>query len=38
MAQARIIGMLLDEVPDAADQAEAFSRRIGPVLRVRIML
>lgn len=37
LAQARIVDMLLDEVPDAADQAEAFSRRIRPVLRVRNM-
>ena len=34
MALARIVDMLLDEVPEAAAQAEAFSRRIEPVLLV----
>ena len=38
IAVARIVDMLLDEVPEAAGQAEAFSRRIGPLLQVWIAL
>ena len=35
LLRSRILGMLLDEVPDAADQAEALSRRMAPILQVR---